>query len=467
MTSRAGVHQHRAGATARAGVRRASRAAPASASTSARGLAPPWRGSAATGFIEHFRLPAARHRRGKRRAHPFHRARLPPRRPRCVAGRDSAHAGSASLRVLGTRGMLAAALALSLPRLAPPRVPGASLVGRCARGASRSGALAPAEDRERGSAALARPRRQERRRMVESQAHPSRRGGVVVPPESSRFANGAAFQRSFDLAERVIPEEIRARRVSTASAFDTLLLRALAGHGWASTGTLAATWRLRNCREPDSRVAAALAGHGTNPSVRAPHRRTEHSRLDSGRRTWKRCPNSSACDRDEIEGCCSPPSTPCSGTAPGSRPCSASNSASRSTSRRASAATATTASRCSQADRLIGRVDLKAQRAAEKLGVLSTHFESPGPTPRERHAVPPRARTLRRLGRASLGRRAPVRVNPAPARIEGPPFPRPVRHHTPARAGCRAWRRCDAVLLEHARGPGRGIRRRASDRPES
>ncbi len=50
-----------------------------------------------------------------------------------------------------------------------------------------------------------------------------------------------SFQRSFDLVERVIPTEVRSRRVSTASAFDTLLLRALAGHGWASTGTVAAT----------------------------------------------------------------------------------------------------------------------------------------------------------------------------------------------------------------------------------
>ena len=64
-----------------------------------------------------------------------------------------------------------------------------------------------------------------------------------------------SFQRSFDLVERVIPTEVRSRRVSTASAFDTLLLRALAGHGWASTGTVAATWRLVKCRD---RIHASL-----------------------------------------------------------------------------------------------------------------------------------------------------------------------------------------------------------------
>ena len=64
-----------------------------------------------------------------------------------------------------------------------------------------------------------------------------------------------SFQRSFDLVERVIPTEVRSRRASTASAFDTLLLRALAGHGWASTGTVAATWRLVKCRD---RIHASL-----------------------------------------------------------------------------------------------------------------------------------------------------------------------------------------------------------------
>jgi uncharacterized protein len=55
------------------------------------------------------------------------------------------------------------------------------------------------------------------------------------------------FQRTYDLAERVIPEELRRRPLPGAEAFELLLLTALDGHGWASAGTLAATWRLRNC----------------------------------------------------------------------------------------------------------------------------------------------------------------------------------------------------------------------------
>ncbi|MCP4653978.1 MAG: winged helix-turn-helix domain-containing protein [bacterium] len=63
------------------------------------------------------------------------------------------------------------------------------------------------------------------------------------------------FQRSYDLTERVIPEHLRRHPVSRPEALRLLLLRALAGHGWASTGTLTATWRLRNLRQE---IATAL-----------------------------------------------------------------------------------------------------------------------------------------------------------------------------------------------------------------
>ena len=63
------------------------------------------------------------------------------------------------------------------------------------------------------------------------------------------------FQRTFDLTERVIPETVRAARLDTAGSIRRLLLVALGGHGWATTGTLAATWRLRNRR---AEILAAL-----------------------------------------------------------------------------------------------------------------------------------------------------------------------------------------------------------------
>jgi uncharacterized protein YcaQ len=58
----------------------------------------------------------------------------------------------------------------------------------------------------------------------------------------------ANFQRVYDLAERVIPAPWRDRDMAKEDAFEHLLLRALAGHGWAATGTLAQTWRLHNAR---------------------------------------------------------------------------------------------------------------------------------------------------------------------------------------------------------------------------
>jgi len=69
------------------------------------------------------------------------------------------------------------------------------------------------------------------------------------------IASRRHFHRHFDLPERVIPEALRCQVVSDEEAFDTLLSKALEGHGWATTGTLAATWRLVNCRE---RVAESL-----------------------------------------------------------------------------------------------------------------------------------------------------------------------------------------------------------------
>lgn len=65
----------------------------------------------------------------------------------------------------------------------------------------------------------------------------------------------ANFQRVFDLSERVIPETFRNRGLSEPKAIERLLLLALDGHGWAATGTLARTWRLSNRQES---IAAAL-----------------------------------------------------------------------------------------------------------------------------------------------------------------------------------------------------------------
>src|SRR5688500_5585384 len=54
------------------------------------------------------------------------------------------------------------------------------------------------------------------------------------------------FQRTYDLAARMIPEAMHRRPLPDHDGLHAMLLAALAGNGWATTGTLAATWRLRN-----------------------------------------------------------------------------------------------------------------------------------------------------------------------------------------------------------------------------
>lgn len=71
------------------------------------------------------------------------------------------------------------------------------------------------------------------------------------------------FQRSYDLAERVIPARWRRRSVRYPEALETLLLRALEGHGWATTGTLNRTWWLPNRAKDLSAALRRLVERGT------------------------------------------------------------------------------------------------------------------------------------------------------------------------------------------------------------
>lgn len=63
------------------------------------------------------------------------------------------------------------------------------------------------------------------------------------------------FQRIYDLTERVIPERWRQNSVPESQAVEQLLVQALTGHGWASSTTLSQTWRLANAKK---RITAAL-----------------------------------------------------------------------------------------------------------------------------------------------------------------------------------------------------------------
>ncbi len=182
------------------------------------------------------------------------------------------------------------------------------------------------------------------------------------------------FQRSYDLAERVIPAELLGKEVPFTDALKTLLLRALAGHGWAQTGTLTATWRLRNkrreiataleeLREAGEIVPCALSSDGPRPGwirpadlelagrLRRVRPRPDHGVLLSpfDPVLWDRPRVKTLFGFDQILEIFKP------------------------------APQRTYGYYCLPilaGDRLVARVDLKANRKASELNVLSLHFEN-------------------------------------------------------------------------------------------
>jgi len=81
-------------------------------------------------------------------------------------------------------------------------------------------------------------------------------------PLRSIEMEGRNFQRSYDLAERIIPEALRGQSLSKSAAIEVLLLKALEGHGWATSGTLAATWRLSNEKRAIDAALGRLLARG-------------------------------------------------------------------------------------------------------------------------------------------------------------------------------------------------------------
>jgi uncharacterized protein YcaQ len=70
------------------------------------------------------------------------------------------------------------------------------------------------------------------------------------------------FQRTYDLTERVIPAELRDRLASLDESMRALVLLALDGHGWAEERTIAATWNLRRTRPEFVAAIRSLAEDG-------------------------------------------------------------------------------------------------------------------------------------------------------------------------------------------------------------
>lgn len=71
------------------------------------------------------------------------------------------------------------------------------------------------------------------------------------------------FQRIYDLPERALPPAVLAQPdTPEVPAIRALLLLALAGAGWATRSTLAGTWRLRNRRQAIDQALAELVAEG-------------------------------------------------------------------------------------------------------------------------------------------------------------------------------------------------------------
>ncbi|HET9887046.1 MAG TPA: crosslink repair DNA glycosylase YcaQ family protein, partial [bacterium] len=67
----------------------------------------------------------------------------------------------------------------------------------------------------------------------------------------------------YDLTERVIPSAHLEKKSSPEESLRVLLLLALQGHGWAQTGTLANTWRLRNRPKQIAHALHSLVDDGS------------------------------------------------------------------------------------------------------------------------------------------------------------------------------------------------------------
>ncbi len=209
-----------------------------------------------------------------------------------------------------------------------------------------------------------------------------------------------AFQRVYDLAERVIPARWREVDMPEEEALERLLLLALAGHGWATTGTLAQTWRLRNrpaeikaalarLQARDEVIPCALAADGgtrtagwVRPSDLELAARLEavRPRPDTGvllspfdPLLWDRQRVGRLFGFEQMLEIFKP------------------------------AAQRVHGYYCMPVlagERLVARVDLKARRQAGALDVLSCHFEAAAPSPADREAV--RSALTRHAGALAL-----------------------------------------------------------------
>lgn len=191
----------------------------------------------------------------------------------------------------------------------------------------------------------------------------------------------SSFQRSYDLAERVIPGDLLMQSVPLPDALKTLLLRALSGHGWAQTGTLAATWRLRNKRRE---IATALEELREAGELMPCALRTDGQRTQQG---WVRPADLELAARlrqvrpRPDRGVLLSPFDPVLWDRPRVKTLFAFDQILEIFKPAPQRVYGYYCLPVLAGDRLVARYDLKADRKAGTLKVLSLHFEDPAPVP--------------------------------------------------------------------------------------
>lgn len=213
-----------------------------------------------------------------------------------------------------------------------------------------------------------------------------------------------AFQREYDLAENVIPARVLSESRTRSESVRHLLLRALAGHGWATTGTLAATWRFRNMGDEVGHALQELADAGSIREAEAD--------LPGGRRRgWIRTEDLELGDRlrsarpRRSRGCLLSPFDPLIWDRVRTEQLFGFRQAIEIYKPKAQREFGYYCMPVLAGDLLVGRIDLKAHRRRGQLAVVSHHWEQERPPAAHRVAA---EAALRRLAAALDLRAGPL-----------------------------------------------------------